>query len=118
MAGSNRIDQTVDSFDPLHLVQLALKPLMQLLSEACVSNDLHASGLPTPKTPDVTVRVLRTKKPAAVKTPKNLHEPVKMDGDKLKEDAILIPTLMGAAPMTPTRRKAANAASSLKVAHG
>jgi flagellar biosynthesis protein FlhF len=118
MVGSSRIDQTVEAFDAVLLVQLALKPLMQLQPGAADAQALHDSVLQTPKMAGVTVRVERTKKPAAVKTRQTPPKSVKMDSQKAKEDAILIPTLMGTAPIIPARKKAANVASSSKVAHG
>jgi flagellar biosynthesis GTPase FlhF len=114
MAGSTRIEQAPESFDAQRLVQLALTPLLQHLPQV---GDVQAE-MPVLATVNVTpsapVRPSRAKK-SAVKT---VAEPVKKGYKTVIDDDILIPTLMGAVPMTSTRRKPANAASALKVAHG
>jgi flagellar biosynthesis GTPase FlhF len=114
MAGSTRIEQAPESFDAQRLVQLALTPLLQHLPQV---GDVQAemSVLAAVNvTPSAPVRPSRAKK-SAVKT---VAEPVKKGYKKVMDEDILIPTLMGAVPMTSTRRKPANAASALKVAHG
>jgi flagellar biosynthesis GTPase FlhF len=114
MAGSSRIEQAPESFDVARLVQLALTPLLQLAPQV---GDVQAA-MPVLAavnvTPSAHVRPSRAKK-SAVKT---VAEPVKKGYKTVIDDDILIPTLMGAVPMTSTRRKPANAASALKVAHG
>jgi flagellar biosynthesis GTPase FlhF len=114
MAGSTRIEQAPESFDAQRLVQLALTPLLQHLPQV---GDVQAE-MPVLAavnvTPSAPVRPSRAKK-SAVKT---VAEPVKKGYKTVIDDDILIPTLMGAVPMTSTRRKPANAASALKVAHG
>jgi flagellar biosynthesis GTPase FlhF len=114
MAGSSRIEQAPESFDVARLVQLALTPLLQHLPQV---GDVQAE-MPVLAavnvTPSAPVRPSRAKK-SAVKT---VAEPVKKGYKTVIDDDILIPTLMGAVPMTSTRRKPANAASALKVAHG
>jgi flagellar biosynthesis GTPase FlhF len=114
MAGSTRIEQAPVSFDAQRLVQLALTPLLQHLPQV---GDVQAE-MPVlaavNATPSAPVRPSRGKK-SAVKT---VAEPVKKGYKTVIDDDILIPTLMGAVPMTSTRRKPANAASALKVAHG
>ena len=114
MAGSTRIEQAPESFDAQRLVQLALTPLLQHLPQV---GDVQAE-MPVLAavnvTPSAPVRPSRAKK-SAVKT---VVEPVKKGYKTVIDDDILIPTLMGAVPMTSTRRKPANAASALKVAHG
>ena len=113
-AGSTRIEQAPESFDAQRLVQLALTPLLQHLPQV---GDVQAE-MPVLAavnvTPSAPVRPSRAKK-SAVKT---VVEPVKKGYKTVIDDDILIPTLMGAVPMTSTRRKPANAASALKVAHG
>jgi hypothetical protein len=114
MAGSTRIEQAPESFDAQRLVQLALTPLLKHLPQV---GDVQAE-MPVLAavnvTPSAPVRPSRAKK-SAVKT---VAEPVKKGYKTVIDDDILIPTLMGAVPMTSTRRKPANAASALKVAHG
>jgi hypothetical protein len=118
MAGSTRIEQAPESFDAQRLVQLALTPLLQHLPQV---GDVQAEMpvLAAVKvTPSAPVRTSRAKKPATNTAVKTVAEPVKKVSKKVMDEDILIPTLMGAVPMTSTRRKPANAASALKVAHG
>lgn len=115
MAGSSRIDQAGEAFDATRLVQLALSPLMQHMPQAPL---VETAAAVAPEVPSAPARVSRAKKPAAAQAIQTLRKPVDMTHINDLDDDILIPTLMGAVPMTRSRRKPANAASASKVAHG
>jgi flagellar biosynthesis GTPase FlhF len=118
MAGSTRIEQAPESFDAQRLVQMALTPLLQHVPQVGeVQAEMPVLAVVN-VTPSASVRTSRAKKPATNPAVKTLAAPVKKGSKKVMDDDILIPTLMGAVPMTSTRRKPANAASALKVAHG
>ena len=101
MAGDSRIGQLAQSFDADQLVKLALAPLVPHL------DTMPAVEASAPVVADAPVRRTRAKKAPTVALISTAHE----------ED-ILIPTLMGSVPVSPARKRAANASSVLKVAHG
>ena len=118
MAGSGRVDLAAEPFDASRLVQLALTPLVQHLPQSQgVQNTMPALQV-LPVTNAAPVRVSRAKKPPVAIADKTLTKPEKLVKENSMDEDILIPTLLGDRPQTPSRRPSAKASSALKVAHG
>lgn len=116
MVGASRIDQACESFDPVRLVQMALKPLMENLPESVMPQVMPQAVSATPASTGPVVRSSRPKKPAVAKTVKARSESAAVvAGQRNSQDDIVIPTLLGSTPMMPSRRRAASAS---KVANG
>jgi hypothetical protein len=115
MAGDSRIDQPVEAFDASRLAHLGLNPLLEFLPQT-VSTDHLSVRLPViAPAPIVQSTHLSSSAPNTLV----LADVPASKGVLLSQDEdIEIPTLMGALASTPRRKKAANGARSLKVAHG
>ncbi len=118
MAGSNRVDHAAEPFDASRLVQLALTPLMQHVSQSHGAQTTMPVLSVLPVQTAAPVRASRAKKPLVAKTSKSLTKPEKLLKEIVMQEDILIPTFMGDRPQTPARRSSAKAATVLKVAHG
>ena len=118
MAGGSRIEQAAESFDAGRLVQLAMKPLMQLVApggDAPVKTPFFEV---MPEAASPSVRLARAQKTAPSVAPKPLRRSTAKPSIELLDDNIAIPTLTDGLPMKPSRRKAAAVAPALKVVHG
>jgi flagellar biosynthesis GTPase FlhF len=115
MAGDSRIDQPVEAFDASRLAHLGLKPLLELLPQTVSTDHLSVRSPVTAPTPIVQPTHLSSSAPNTLV----LADVPASKGVMLSQDEdIEIPTLMGALASTPRRKRAANGARALKVAHG
>jgi len=130
MADDNRIGQALSAFDADRLVQLALAPLSgvalgsssadqpqpEILKPASPKSIQDAPMSAPVQKPVRRPRAHKALAPEAGTVRAPIDSPFTLSS--IKEEDILIPTLIGSVPASSGRNKAAKSASALKVAHG